>query len=294
MTDKTIKKTKAPKKETSTTPNITREENGNITLEITIPVNEVEAARKKVVDNLVNHVEIPGFRKGKAPRAKAEARLNKNTIKEETLKLVLPDAYNKEVQKAGINPIMNPQVHIEVFEEGTDLKVKAVTAEAPEVKLNDYKDKVKAITASTKIIKPGEENQEKKPDTNAIVTAALDATEIKIPQILIDQEVTRLLSQLLDELKTIGLTLDQYLTSRNLDGDKIREEYKKKAELDLKLEFMLRKIGDEEKITVTEQDVEDALKTITDEKQRAQIASNPYLVVNVIRQQKTLDYLTNL
>lgn len=290
----TTKSAAAPKAESTSTSTMTREENGNLTFELTIPASDVEKARKKVVSHLVSHVQVPGFRKGKAPRAKAEGMLNKNTVKEETLKLVLPDAYNEAVKKERVTPILNPQIHIEVFDEGTDLKVRAVTAEAPVVKLGNYKDAVKTVTAKDKIIKSTKEKKDEKTDTNAVVTAALESTEIKIPEVIIEQEVTRLLSQLLDELKTIGLTLDQYLASRGLDGDKIRDEYKKKAENDLKLEFMLRKIADEEKITVNEEDIANALKTIEDPAQREQIAQNPYLVANIIRQQKTLEFLTTL
>ena len=289
MTKKSEKKA-----EQKATEKVVRDENGNITLNITVPSKKVEDARKKVVDHLVTHVQVPGFRKGKAPRAKAEAQLSKDKIKEETLKMVLPDAYSEAVKEAGINPIINPQIHIEVFDEGTDLKVKAITAEAPEIKLGDYKKAVKDVTAKTKIIKPGEEGKEQKPNMGEIIEAAMKTTDIKIPLVLVDQEVTRLLSQLIDELKSIGLTLDQYLASRNLDGEKIREEYRKKAEHDLKLEFMLRKIGDVEKITVNEKDIEDALSSIQDETQRQQVMQNPYLVANIIRQQKTLDHLASL
>jgi hypothetical protein len=60
------------------------------------------------------------------------------------------------------------------------------------------------------------------------------------------------------------------------------------------LEFILRKVADDEKITVEKEDLEKALAAITDEKERAQIAQNPYVVASIIRQQKTLDFLSKL
>ena len=72
------------------------------------------------------------------------------------------------------------------------------------------------------------------------------------------------------------------------------KEYEEKAKKDLSLEFVLRKIADSEKITVEQGDIENALKEIKDEKQKAQIMANPYLVASIIRQQKTLDFLTKL
>jgi trigger factor len=124
--------------------------------------------------------------------------------------------------------------------------------------------------------------------------AALTSSKVEIPKILVEQETDRLLSQLLDELKTLGVTLDQYLASRNKTGEQLRAEYAERAEKDLKLEFMLRKIADEEKITVEQADIEKALGEIKDEKQKKDVASNPYLVAAIIRQQKTLDFLSKL
>lgn len=98
----------------------------------------------------------------------------------------------------------------------------------------------------------------------------------------------------MEELKTLGVTLDQFLASRGKTGDTLRAEYFERAEKDLKLEFMLRKIADEEKISVEPADVEKAIGEIKDEKQKKEVAANPYLVAAIIRQQKTLDFLTKI
>ena len=119
-------------------------------------------------------------------------------------------------------------------------------------------------------------------------------TEIQIPRILIDQEANRLLSQLIDEIKRLGISLDQYLSSRGKTEVELRSEYEERAEKDLKLEFLLRKIADEEKITVEQKEIDEAVAAIKDEKQRKDIAQNPYLVASIIRQQKTLNYLSGL
>jgi trigger factor len=111
---------------------------------------------------------------------------------------------------------------------------------------------------------------------------------------LIEQEANRLLSQLLDEIKRLGVSLDQYLASRGNTDKELRMEYEERAEKDLKLEFLLRRIADEEKITVEQQDIDKAVSEIKDEKQRKEVSSNPYLVAAIIRQQKTLDFLSKI
>lgn len=280
---------------------VEKKADGTIELKITVPWSDVEAAREEVTETLVKQVEIPGFRKGSAPRKLAEEKLNKQSVQEEVLKKVLSKEYVEAVKASNINPIVNPKIHVEAFVDGTNLEFSAETAETPTVDLKNYKEEVKKIKPTPKIVLPGKENEaEKDPSAEVnrkldeILNVVLSTVKIEIPKILVDQETDRLLSQLLEELKRLGVSLDQYLASRNKKADELRKEYDERAEKDLKLEFTLRKIADEEKITVEQKDIDEALNAIQDEKQRTEVASNPYLVAAIIRQQKTLSFLSTL
>lgn len=275
-------------------------EDKTITLKITVPWRIVEAARGGVVEKLSKEVQVPGFRKGTAPQNIAETHLKKEIVQEEVLKEVLGKAYNDAVTAEKLTPIITPRVHVETFEDGTDLVFSAELCEAPEVTLGDYKKAVRDITAKTKIVVPDSTGslqagkEAEKPNVDALLTAVVETSTVEIPKVLYEQEANRLLSQTLDELKSLGLTLDQYLASRGKTAEDMRVEGEKKAKMDLSLEFILRKIADTEKITVEKEDVEGALKEITDEKQRNQLLQNPYFLASIIRQQKTLDFLTKL
>lgn len=271
---------------------VNRKADGTIELTVIIPWSEAKKAQEQVENELLKNVKVAGFRPGQAPKNVAKAKLNMELVREEVLKKVIGKAYNEAVKKNDLNPILSPQIHIEVFTDGTDIVFTASTCEEPEVKLNNYQDAVKKITSKSKIVVPGKE--EKKVDLDEVLTAALGQSDIKIPQILVESETSRLLSQLLDELKKLGLTLDQYLNSKSLDGDKLRDEYKQKAKKDLELEFFLRKVADEEKITVEKEDIEKALNSIENPNERDEIMKNPYLVASIIRQQKTVTFLSNL
>lgn len=271
---------------------LTRSEDGTITIKITIPWSDVEEERGKVVDNLVKQVQIPGFRKGTAPKKIAQEHLKKELIQEEVLKSVLGRAYNEAIKAESLTPIVTPKIHVETFEDGTDLTFSAELCEAPEVTLADYKKAVAEVTAKSKIVIPGKEPS--KPSLDQILEAVLSTAKVIIPKVLYEHEANRLLSQTLDELKSLGLSLEQYLSSRGKNPEEMRADYEEKAKKDLALEFILRKIADTEKITVQEKDIEEALKEVKDEKQREQIKSNPYLVASIIRQQKTLDFLSGL
>ena len=102
------------------------------------------------------------------------------------------------------------------------------------------------------------------------------------------------MSQTLEDVKKLGLTLDQYLSSTGKNPQILREEYRKKAENDIKLEFALLKIAEEEKITVEEKEIEGAIKASKSDDERKDLEANRYLLASILRQQKTLDFLKNL
>lgn len=269
-----------------------RKPDGNIEITVIIPWKEAKKAQEEIESELLKSVKVAGFRPGQAPKNIARQKLNSEIVREEMLKKTVGDAYNEAIKKHNLTPILSPQVHIEVFTEGTDIVFTAITCEEPEVALGKYKDEIKSVTAKSKIVVPGKEEQ--KTSIDDVLEAALKEVKVKIPTVLVESETTRLLSQLLDELKKVGLSLDQYLNSKNMDGDKLRDEYKNKAQKDLELEFFLRKVADEEKITVEKEDIEKALNSIENPKEREEIMKNPYLVASIIRQQKTVNFLTSL
>lgn len=271
---------------------VVRKDDGTIEISVIIPWETAKKAQEDIENELLKSVKVAGFRPGQAPKKVAKEKLNQELVREEMLKKIIGKAYNEALEKYKISPIISPHIHIEVFTEGTDVSFTAETCEEPGVELGSYKEEIQKITAKSKIAIPGKEQQ--KAPLDEILTAGLNTAKIKVPNILIENETSRLLSQLLDELKKLGLTLDQYLTSRNLEAEKLKEEYAKKAEQDLKLEFFLRKVADEEKITVEKEDIEKALATIEDPKERQDVMKNPYLVASIIRQQKTVTFLSEL
>ncbi len=288
---------------------IQKQPNGTITLIITIPFEAVKKAWGEVVDEAVKNAEIKGFRIGKAPRNLVEPKLDKEKIREEVLKKLLPVSYIEAVKTHSINPIINPKIHVDKLEDplgesGKDWQFTALTCEAPVVKLASYKDAIKKVTAAatfdvakSKIVIPGKplgEPQDQTPKFEDIVKALLEAVNVTIPEILVENETDRLLSQTLDEVKRLGLTLDQYLSSTGRNPQALREEYRKKAENDIKLEFTLQKIAEEEKITVEEKEINEAILKAKNEEERKNLESNRYLLASILRQQKTLDFLKNL
>ncbi len=102
------------------------------------------------------------------------------------------------------------------------------------------------------------------------------------------------MSQLLSDIKKLGLSLDQYLASTKRSPDDLRAEYTKRAESDMKLEFVLQKIAEIEKITVENKEIEDAIQKAKSPEEKTHLEGNKYMLAAILRRQKTLDCLMNL
>ena len=271
---------------------IEKQQDGTIKLDITIPAKDIAATKDQVVEEYVKTAQIPGFRKGKAPKKAVEDKIDKQKLNEEVLRKLLPKFYVEAVTEHKLNPILNPKIHVHEIKNGEDWAFEALTCEAPIIDLGNYKDSIKKLTAKTKIVIPGKEQQQVSFDD--VVKELLASVKITVPQIIIDQEVDRLLAQSLDEIKKLGLTLEQYLGSTGKTAVDLRKEYQTKAVNDVTLEFALQKIADSEKIVVEEKEVEEAINQAKSDAEKQNLQANRYLLSSIIRQQKTLDFLRNL
>lgn len=279
--------------------NIEKQPDGTIKLTISISKSDIQKTHTEVLAEYTKNAKVSGFRPGKAPSSLVEEKLDRDKIKEEILKKLLPIAYSSAIQGNNIKPIMNPKIQIESMDPEKDWIFTAQTCEEPQIDLGDYKKNVQKITAKSKIIIPGKDLPagqagQKKPSSEEIMKAVVDSTTAKIPAVLIEQETDRLLSQLLNDIKKLALNLDQYLASTNRTPESLRLEYAKRAEEDMKLEFALHKIAETEKITIEPKEIDEAIQKAKDETERSRLESNRYTLAAILRQQKTLDFLLNL
>ena len=107
-------------------------------LEIEIPLEEVERARERVTNSLKARVRLPGFRPGKAPVSMIQSRFE-SEIRKEVLDLLLPEAFRDRVQKEELKVVGSPDVSELHFEPGQPIRFKADFEVAPEVELGSYR-----------------------------------------------------------------------------------------------------------------------------------------------------------
>ncbi len=109
------------------------------TLKITAPVAEVNAGYKKAVQKIADQANIPGFRKGKAPRAIIEMHYGKEAVKQEAIEIVANKAYSEALDQEKLIPVSDPKVEESTFEEGKDMELTIKVTLKPEPELGEYK-----------------------------------------------------------------------------------------------------------------------------------------------------------
>ncbi|MFS0861760.1 trigger factor [Fredinandcohnia sp. 179-A 10B2 NHS] len=105
---------------------------------------EVDAAKfneglDEAFKKVVKQVNVPGFRKGKMPRGMFEKRFGVESLYQDALDIILPDAYEAAIKETGIEPVDRPEIDIETIEKGQNLIFTAKVTVKPEVKLGEYK-----------------------------------------------------------------------------------------------------------------------------------------------------------
>ncbi|MYL34209.1 trigger factor [Pontibacillus yanchengensis] len=110
---------------------------GQLTVEV--DAEEFDQALNQAFKKVVKDVQVPGFRKGKVPRPIFEQRFGVESLYQDALDIILPEAYSNALQETGINPVDRPEVDVEQIEKGKNLIFTAKVTVKPEVELGDYK-----------------------------------------------------------------------------------------------------------------------------------------------------------
>jgi len=270
-------------------------------LTFSIPWNEVKKDYSKALEEISKDTTIEGFRKGKAPLSMVEKKVDKAKIYGLVLDKLLPQTYFSAIKKHNLRPIVDPKIEPISTEEAKDWEFKATSCEAPDVVLGDYQAKLKSLTAKDKIWVPGKD-KDKKPEKSQedrlpeIFKLLLETSKVELAQILINQETDRMLSRLLEELKRLGISLDQYLQTNSKTTESLRKEYQENAEQTLQLEFILQDIGQKEKISVTDTEIDQMIKAVPDEKQRKNLDTpmQKAYIASILRKRKVVDFLTKI
>lgn len=119
--------------------NVKELENSQVEFEITVPAAELDKAYEAAYKKVASKVNIPGFRKGKAPKIIVERNVGKEYILDEAIEAVAPKNFFQAAKEKEIDIVTRPEFDIVSKELGKDLIFKVTATKKPEVKLGDYK-----------------------------------------------------------------------------------------------------------------------------------------------------------
>ncbi|MBU0975922.1 hypothetical protein KJ918_03925, partial [Patescibacteria group bacterium] len=122
---------------------------------------------------------------------------------------------------------------------------------------------------------------------DAILTEIIEKSKFEVPTIMIDQELERREGQYKTRIEQLGMKVEDFLRNQKTTMDKIKEGWRKEAEKQLKTEVILIKVSNEHKIVLTNEDVDEQIAAIKDEKVKAQYETNEaknYLKSILVRQ----------
>ena len=108
-------------------------------LTIEVSAEEFEKAVEKAYQKQKSKIQIPGFRKGKAPRKMIENMYGKEVFFEDAANIIIPDAYEKAYDECEEEITSSPEIDVVQIEAGKPFIFTALVALKPEVKLGKYK-----------------------------------------------------------------------------------------------------------------------------------------------------------
>ena len=110
-----------------------------VKVDIEVPAKDAVGYYNNAASRLAQYVNIPGFRKGKAPRNVVEQHLGEERIKHEALEAALPKIFAEVIKENDFDVVAQPYVESYDFKVGESMKITAKIELRPEVTLGEYK-----------------------------------------------------------------------------------------------------------------------------------------------------------
>ena len=108
-------------------------------LTIVVPAEQFDEAMNKAYLKMRGRINVPGFRKGKAPRKLIETMYGEGVFYDDALDIIFPEVYPAAIEAEGLKPVDRPEVNVEEIGQGKDLKFTCEVFVRPDVELGQYK-----------------------------------------------------------------------------------------------------------------------------------------------------------
>ena len=153
--------------------------------------------------------------------------------------------------------------------------------------INDFKEKVKVMLSEEKVSK------EKEKKRIMISDKLIESSTIDLPDVLVESELKRIESQFSDDIARMGVKLEDYVKHAKKTIGDLRIEWRPHAEKKAKLQLILNKIAEVEKITVDQKDIEIEVEHIVNHYKDADRERASVYAETVLMNEKVYKFLEN-
>ena len=155
-----------------------------VKLTFEVSAEEFDKAINQVYKKNANKFNIPGYRKGKAPRKLVEKYYTEAVFYDEAINNVLPAAYEAALEESGVESVAKPEIDVEEIQKGEPVVFTALVTTKPEVTLGEYKgievDKIDYTVTDEDVDKDIEATQKKNARVVTVEDRAIENGDIAV------------------------------------------------------------------------------------------------------------------
>ena len=204
-------------------------------LTFTVPAEQFDEAMQKAYLKMRGRINVPGFRKGKAPRSLIERMYGEGVFYEDAFDLIFPEIYQEAVKAEDIHPVDQPNIDIDEIGAGQDLKFHLEVFVRPDVELGEYKG------------------------------LSVEAEQQKVTDAMIDARAQQNVEEMAQRIQNQGISFETYLSWMGTNAEDFTKMQLQNAEKTIRQELALAKIAELEGLTVTEEDKDAELQKAADQ-----------------------------
>jgi len=249
-------------------------------LHLNIPQNQVAKEHQQLLISIQKTYKSKGFRQGKVPLNIIKQNIPATEIIQELISRLVPPLYSQKIKQYNLKPIIQPQIKFKnpPVKIDKEWQIEITGCQLPQIALkNSYVSQIQKINLTK------DKNQ-----LSQILDTLIKNSQVKLPAILIQADLQKQLSSLINQTQQAGLTVDQYFQSQKTN----LEEYKKHLSVQIKrqwtINLALDQIAQKEKIEVKPEDI----KKATPKDNPSTV--NPPALHHFVLQQKVIDFLKSL
>lgn len=269
---------------------------------VEVPAEKFDKYCEEIFEEISKEISVPGFRPGKVPRQIAEKNIKHEEVLKRAAEKAIQETYFPILIEKKIEAIGRPEITITKIARGDSFCYKVKTAVLPEITLPDYKK----IARDVRNKKEGEGAEEAKEETEKarqkrrieMLKAISDASQMEIPEILVETEKEKMLGELKSGIENMGLNWEDYLFNLKKTEEDLKKEWQTDATIRIKYGLVLRELAERENIQVSAEEVEleteEFLKNLSGDMQADPSLDRSYLrsyIYGIIRNEKVFNFL---